>query len=606
VSNVSALVLIYDIRGFTAASKRLGTADLGAFAEGAHKAVLDLFARRPPTFVKNLGDGHLLLWETQGPPDADLVAHVVAGATRARTAFAAFAAGQEAAGIALPRQVGIGVAFGEVSRADDYYGVALNLASRLQNLARPEGLAMDRTVFEAATARDEALKTGFRRSRVRLKGLGSTVVWVNRPFSWARFFSRVGRVAAALALPVAYVALADAGLGLPGGDALRTWVDRNGLSVFRPTREEGETRAGASARRRDLVTGILGGLEGSRLRTDFAKPTDPAGRPDVWSTSQACCALFKTPEADRESLRRVLPAMEAAFEKDHLVVKDGVTWGWRAHPNSGYTVAEPALWTVAAIAAALARPGFLADDEKATWRTRLRTAQAATAIFRPVDTGGWNMFPRQKEPGLHSPYTTALALLALLETRAAGEPWDGNLEKRDSLLRSSAAWLVERFDADADPPGWRRTMEPSDPVSPGLTLQVYAELLRAEAEAGITMPPAILDALTEHVASLSSSRLEVPADGGEFSVPSTNYEERTEEWAETINFLWYPWAIDASARWLERSKCATCRPEDVVRVRRTIGHLAIDLGPEAVRKALSGWIFVAAETLYGLCSVAPP
>src|SRR5690606_15936701 len=130
-------------RGFTAASRRVGTADLGTYASAAHRVVLDCFAERPPTFVKNLGDGHLLIWEVADPLDPALASAVVAAAGRARTAFAAWATGQRAAGANLPTRVGIGVAFGEVHRSDDYYGRTINVASRLQHLARPEGLALD-------------------------------------------------------------------------------------------------------------------------------------------------------------------------------------------------------------------------------------------------------------------------------------------------------------------------------------------------------------------------------------------------------------------------------------------------------------------------------
>jgi class 3 adenylate cyclase len=203
----------------------MGVADLGAFMTGAHRAILEPFSQPPPTFVKNLGDGHLLLWETPPGGDPDLAAKVVAASARARAAFAAFVAGREAAGARLPRSVGIGVALGEVNRQDDYYGVALNLAARLQNLARPEGLALDRTVFEAAARRDDALRAAFRRARVRLKGLGATTVWVQRPFSWGRIVGRAARVAAVVALPLGYAALADAGLAVPGGDAVRAFLD---------------------------------------------------------------------------------------------------------------------------------------------------------------------------------------------------------------------------------------------------------------------------------------------------------------------------------------------------------------------------------------------
>ena len=63
---------IYDIRGFTAASKRLRTADLGAFATGAHRVVLDQFAAqhiggltRFPSLVLS-GEGAGLSWTRTG------------------------------------------------------------------------------------------------------------------------------------------------------------------------------------------------------------------------------------------------------------------------------------------------------------------------------------------------------------------------------------------------------------------------------------------------------------------------------------------------------------------------------------------------------------
>jgi hypothetical protein len=45
---------------------------------------------------------------------------------------------------------------------------------------------------------------------------------------------------------------------------------------------------------------------------------------------------------------------------------------------------------------------------------------------------------------------------------------------------------------------------------------------------------------------------------------------------------------------------------DVRRARRLLGTLGVDLGDEAVRRAVSGYTFVASETLYGYASVPPP
>ena len=47
-------------------------------------------------------------------------------------------------------------------------------------------------------------------------------------------------------------------------------------------------------------------------------------------------------------------------------------------------------------------------------------------------------------------------------------------------------------------------------------------------------------------------------------------------------------------------------PEQRVAVQRTLGHLVIDLGEDAFKKATAAWIFVAAETLYALSAILPP
>ena len=90
----------------------------------------------------------------------------------------------------------------------------------------------------------------------------------------------------------------------------------------------------------------------------------------------------------------------------------------------------------------------------------------------------------------------------MLEVRAAGQPWQGSIEKRDALLKSTAQFLISLFEEKEGKRGWRRTAERADPISEGLTLQIYAELLRAEAEAGIEISPAILNAIPDRLARL--------------------------------------------------------------------------------------------------------
>ncbi len=623
MADLSALALIYDIRGFTAASKRLKTADLGAFATGAHRVVLDLFAAQPPTFVKNLGDGHLLLWECPTGLDQALVEAVVEGAGRARTAFAAFAQAQRRAGLEFPGQVGIGVAFGEVSRSDDYYGRALNLAGRLQNEARPEGLALDGSVFEAVTRRHGELRERFKRAKVHLKGLGSTIVYVDRPFSWARALAPWVKVLAVLALPLAYLALCDAGLGLPAGESLRRAIDAKGWSLLRPVVDDATLRSTADAQRRRLAEALLAArVPGGWFYTSF--PTRTPLRPDqaaveaerraeeersldVWSTSQAVFALLQAPHLGRADYERDLrPVLDVVFGDGRLVEVEGRLWGWRPRHDEVYTQAEPTLWTVAALAAALRRPGLLEGPERAEVVRRLARAQEAAMTFRPLETGAWNIFPQQTSPARYSPYSSALALLALLECRAAGEPWQGDAVRLERLIAETAGFLARTFESGTSPPGWRRTSESSDKVSNGLTLQILATLLRAEAEAGVALPLPVLAAIPDLLVERAAARAHDDYDMGEYIVPFTSHEGRATSGKEGINFLSHPWAIECASRWLARAARVGADAADVVRVRRALGHLVVDVGPEALGKAEGGYIFVASETLIGLSSVPTP
>lgn len=598
-----ALVLIYDIRGFTAASRRLSSKDLGAFATGAHRAILDLFAARPPTFVKHLGDGHLLLWETSDPPDPDLVATVVHAAARAQTAFAAYVAGHATSGAHVPRHVGVGVAHGEVTRSDDYYGVALNLAARLQNLARPEGLALDRGVFELAGRQDERLRTAFRRARVRLKGLGSTLVWVARPFSWRRLLAPVATAAAVLALPLAYALACDAGAALPGAGAVRDALDARGWTVFRRVPTAAEVASRAAAVRADLARRLVGRRTpaGWVLPSYQSKPDELL---DVWSSSQAIAALLKTPEVPLEDARALLGGLRAPFEPDQWVERDGVAYGWVAHPGYTHTEAEPALWTATALAVALGRPGLVPDAERAAFVERLERAQRAAATHRPLDTGGWNIFPRQTDPAVHSPYTTSLALLCLLETHTAGLPWLGSERQRDRLIAKTVRYVGDTFLPAGDLPGWRRTGDSNEPVSLGLTLQNYALLLRAEAELSQPIPERIASEIPRRLASLVGTSLQQQADAGEFRLEFTNHEGRKEARAEGINFLWHPWAVEACHRWLAYDAKQPGPKATRERVARTLGHLVLEMGPAVVETASKGYVFVSSETVFCFAALA--
>ncbi|HEY9282579.1 MAG TPA: toll/interleukin-1 receptor domain-containing protein [Pyrinomonadaceae bacterium] len=400
-----------------------------------------------------------------------------------------------------------------------------------------------------------------------------------------------------------YVALSDLGAPLPASERLRTFIDRHDLSVLRPTYERAEVLRAAAPQRR----AIFDALAANRTPPNWLKVSlKPGARleTEVWSQSQALAGMFRTREATREELRALLPILWQPFEPGTPVERGGLKLGWASHQYDTDTVAEPALWTATALACALARPDLLTQDERARALAHLAYTQEVLKTYRPLETGGWNMFPRQREADEASPYTTTLALLALLEMRRAHLPWEGSNERREELLRKTAQFLIDSYDTTGDRPGWRGIREGADETFDGLTLQIYSLLLRARAEAGIHVPDEIVRQIPRHVAECAVRPLDYPIGRAEFSAICVDETGRQFTGKEGVGFLWHPWGISAAEAWLRWAEGnAEVPEEDRVRVRRALGHMVVKLGPEAANKATAEWTFIAAETLYGLTTL---
>jgi TIR domain-containing protein len=411
-------------------------------------------------------------------------------------------------------------------------------------------------------------------------------------------------VIALVIIAAIYVVVADAGLNLPGAARIRAQLDRNEASVLRPAHSNAEIRRQAATMRRGLIEALK---SGQTPKGGIVSSLNPAGpkRFEYWSNVQALTGIFSSAELSDEEARQLLRGFEEHFESGSAIEgKDGKKYGWFAHYKEQRTQAEPAIWTVAALATALGRPGLLTGEARERALTRLAYAQEVLKTYRPSDHGGWNMFPNQEEPGLNNGYTSTLALLALLETRKANLPWEGSFEKRDQLLNATAKWLADQYDPQANPPGWHAASETHTATIDGLTLQLFSELLRAEAEAGFPLRAEIANQLPDYLANCVNRRLGFPSDSGEFSAFFTDHRGQQYVAREALGFLWYPWAISAAQLWLLRAEKVGAPKEDQVRVRRALGHLINDLGNEAVGKYQTEWTFQAAETLYGL-SVIP-
>src|SRR5207249_517957 len=131
------------------------------------------------------------------------------------------------------------------------------------------------------------------------------------------------------------------------------------------------------------------------------------------------------------------------------------------------------------LARALGRPGLLQGDQRRLWEARYAEVQEILRNFRGDDfRGGWNLVPKQQDRHNTLVYPSTLALLALLEAQRAGLPWDGSAQRRDELLRQTAAWLMDNFQ-ETPSDGWRGHLDDrTEAVYDGLTLKVYAVLLR--------------------------------------------------------------------------------------------------------------------------------
>jgi hypothetical protein len=158
------------------------------------------------------------------------------------------------------------------------------------------------------------------------------------------------------------------------------------------------------------------------------------------------------------------------------------------------------------------------------------------------------MFPQQDDPTGHATFATAEALLALVELRHAHLDWKGDATRVDAMLRATLDWLLSQFDATGNPPGWHA--EPGQgPVADGLTLEIYAELLRCEDEDGILLPAAILQAIPDQIDRLLGRPLDYPLAAASYTRVFTNFDgARVTRWQD-VTFIWLPYAIDVAERW---------------------------------------------------------
>lgn len=436
------------------------------------------------------------------------------------------------------------------------------------------------------------------------------------------------QAAAVLALAPLFVLGADAGLGLPGGESIRAWLDQEQMSVLRPPAESARVLADARKLRADLMAKFAE----YRLPNDLYTNAEPASRkssdgriidPTYWNTGQIISAIGRNPDLTPADAAIAMRGLRRLFTPDIIRTEPPapgqppVPMGWNEKDKIGNpTQGEVAAWICTALATctdAMRRLEVLKGDPTSDaelakdWAT---VTQVLGHHYHPQARGGWAMYPRQAEKDRYSHYTSTLMLMALLEARQAGLSWQGSTERRDELLRETAARLIAGYERDLDFPGWQSDDREMEARSlDGLTLQIYALLLSAENDGAIPpLPESMVADITAHLTRCAVRTLSYPLTSGEFSYVvemDAGTGVRPMKFTEGINFHWYPWAIEACTQWQRRARRIPQPQLHITRVRRTLGHLVVDLGPEAIPMLGKGGNWTLAELLYCLGSVAP-
>jgi len=142
------IVVVADIRGFSAFSKRHESPDIAMYIKRAYMKLIDEYF---PTasFYKTTGDGLLVTVPFNEKTLSDTASQTVESCLRCVDEFASICKGDPMVNFSTPNLMGFGLTRGTaccLASGDtvlDYSGHLLNLATRLMGLARPCGVVLD-------------------------------------------------------------------------------------------------------------------------------------------------------------------------------------------------------------------------------------------------------------------------------------------------------------------------------------------------------------------------------------------------------------------------------------------------------------------------------
>lgn len=402
---------------------------------------------------------------------------------------------------------------------------------------------------------------------------------------------RIGAaVAAWVAICLGYIALADTGLAIPGGEVLRRQLDRNAVTLFRPVQPpEAVARAAADsrARLRRRMTDAL--RNGEYPRQDYKS---------VWEVAQIAAAIYRDPDATSDDLGLTRQLLDRELGDDRVLLRDGRPIGWKdtSHPR-----VEASLWLMMGLAQMQRRAATLDGGERQKLAKRLALAQEMADAFYPLDDGGWNMAV-EEGPAVHVFYDTALALHALLDLRSAGLCWRGKCDRLEKMSRDTAGWLIQNFVDEQGLTGWRRDLIDDKLPDPEISLITYGALGRAQLELSVRLPARLQAAAFNELARLNRRPYFPSATEAIRQANYTDSDGRRLSVALASRVMWYPWSIDAVRHWRKLAERQGVPPEVLRALDRSNGHLLVDLAPDMLSEMFNARTlpFVWAETNFGL------
>lgn len=185
----SVIVIIADIRGFSAFSMGCDSIDAAMFIKRAYIELIDSYFPFA-AFYKSTGDGLLLVVPVSGENILEVSRQVVESCLKSHSEFSKICSDDPMINFKVPDKIGIGVTRGTAcclvsgDRVIDYSGRWLNLASRLTALARPSGIVIDGD-FNINLLTDEQ-RSNFEEANVYLDGIAedeSIQIYFTREFT---------------------------------------------------------------------------------------------------------------------------------------------------------------------------------------------------------------------------------------------------------------------------------------------------------------------------------------------------------------------------------------------------------------------------------------